>query len=155
VIVLQALWQLEKELQDKIWNLGNKVCFGIENHNEAYDISKQLFHYDPRTVKSPATSDHSQAIYEPDRGQYLEQANWIQSLKHREMIMRRYMSEQKPDPYIRHVERTAENPNGAVKDQLESLKLWLLRKRGISVTDALAVINKRNFVSTPKKPKSV
>jgi hypothetical protein len=131
------------------------VCFAIENHDEAYAIAKQLFHYDPRAIKAAAPSDSQHPIYEPDRGAYLEQANWIQSLNHREFIMRRYISEQKPDPYIRYIERTTENTARATKDQIEALKNDLLRKYGVQVSEALEVINKRNLFSQPKKPKSV
>ena len=140
---------------EKIWNLGNLVCFAIENHDEAYAIAKQLFHYDPTMIKAAAPSESQHPIYEPDRGAYLEQANWIQSLKHRQFIMRRYISEQRPDPYIRHVERTTENTGRATKDQIEALKNDLLQKYGVQVSEALAFINKRSLGRTPKKPKSV
>jgi hypothetical protein len=155
IIVIQALWQLEKELREKIWSLGNLVCFAIENHDEAYAIAKQLFYYDPTRIKAAAPSESHHPIYEPDRGAYLEQANWIQSLKHRQFIMRRYISEQMPDPYVRFVERTAENTVRVTKDQIEALKNELLRKYGMSVSEALEVINKRTIGRKPQKPKSV
>jgi hypothetical protein len=91
-IVLQELEQMSEELRPHIWSLGNVVCFGISNFDEAYRIAQQLFKYDPKTVKMDSRSDTGQPIVEPDRGQYLQIANDLQRLAHRECIIRRYQS---------------------------------------------------------------
>jgi hypothetical protein len=99
-IVLQSLSQLALILREQIWSIGNVVSFAISNFQEAYEVSQQLFPYDPQTVKLSAVTDTSQPIVEPDRGQYLQIANSIQRLKHRECIIRRFSSEQVLDKYV-------------------------------------------------------
>lgn len=39
-IVLQELAQMDRELRDHIWSLGNIVSFAISNFNEAYEIAR-------------------------------------------------------------------------------------------------------------------
>jgi hypothetical protein len=90
-------------------------------------------------------NDHQMPILEPDRGQYLKIANWIQQLKHRECIVRRYESEKKPDRYIRHVEKTRNFPKGEPAERLYDVKERLLQERGVRVRDALDVINRRDL----------
>jgi hypothetical protein len=151
-IVLQELAQMSDELRPHIWSLGNIVCFGISNHVEAYEIAQQLFKYEPKTVKLPGLTETQNPIIEPDRGQYLSIANWIQSLPHRQCIMRRYESEHKRDPYVRFVEKTKDTPNGRVNGGLNEVKEMLLKERGVRVRDALEVINERKITVERKPP---
>ncbi len=51
-VVLQALSQLAPELYRQIWSIGNIVCFGISNFDEAYELAQQLFRYEARTIKA-------------------------------------------------------------------------------------------------------
>ena len=81
---------------------------GLSNHDEAYEMAQQLFRYDPYTVKVAPTNERSNPIMEPDRGQYLQLADWIQSLGHRQCIMRRYVSEKAIEEKIQFVRKTAE-----------------------------------------------
>ena len=151
IVVIQALWQLEKELREKIWSLGNVVCFALHDMNEAYEVSQQLFKYDPQTVKVPSRSDFGQPIIEPDRGQYLSHANWVQSLANRQCVMRRYESESRPDKFIRFVPRTKELPSGYPYEILGDVKASLLRERGVRVRDAMEVINQRKIMRKPPR----
>ncbi len=146
-IVLQELAQLSEELRPHIWSLGNIVCFGISNHNESYEIAQQLFNYNPKSLKLPAPSERQNPVAEPDRGQYLTIANWIQGLNHRQCIMRRYFSEQQRDTYIRWVNKTKDLPNKRSEISLGEIKDYLLRDRAVRVRDALEVINQRNIAS--------
>lgn len=154
-IVLQALSQLAPNLREQIWSLGNIVCFAVSNVDEAYEIAHQLFNYEPTTVKLPPKSDTQQPVLEPDRGQYLAIANWIQRLKHRECIMRRYTSEKILDKYLRHVPQTKEHPNKEIQESVEEIKIKLLQGRGVRVRDALDVINERNITAPNNKPPHV
>ncbi|MDQ7850485.1 MAG: hypothetical protein RB148_09450 [Armatimonadota bacterium] len=145
-IVLQALWQLDEALREQVTSLGNWVVFPVAAFDEAYAVAKELFKYEPKTVKVDARTETQQPIFEPDRGQYLAQANWIQRLKHRECIIRRYHSEQEMDRYVRHVPRTNEIPTVEVPQKLlEETQEQLLRERGVRVRDALEVINQRGL----------
>ena len=154
-IVLQELAQMSEELRPHIWSLGNVVSFAVSNFNEAYEIAQQLFKYDPRMEKLPATKNR-QPMIENDRGQYLEIGNWIQRMKRRECIIRRHVSEQRMDSYIRHVLETKTSPtmNADNKAYLEDIKLDLLKAKGIKVRDALEVINRRHTqeVKTETRP---
>jgi len=146
-IVLQALSQLSPTLRDQIWSLGNIVCFAISNFDEAYELAQQLFPYAPNTIKVPARSERGQPIMEPDRGQYLAIANWIQRLKHRECVIRRYVSEKDMDRYVYYVPKTKENPANDIGETITEVKESLIRERGVRVRDALEIINQRKIVS--------
>jgi hypothetical protein len=140
-VVLQALSQLAPNLRQQIWSIGNIVSFAVANFTEAYEIAQQLFNYIPSAVKNPAQTEKQQPIFESDRGQYLEAANWIQRLKHRECIMRRY------------VPKTREHPSTDPEETVDELKRRLLRERGVAVRDALEIINQRNIPAIkPKGP---
>lgn len=156
-IVLQALSQLAPVLKEQVWSIGNVVSFAVSNFQESYEIAQQLFPYEPKTIKIAAKSDTQQPIIEPDRGQYLKIANDIQNMGHRECIMRRYFSEKAMDKYVRWIKRTKEVPTSQTVMTLDELKEKLLRKRGVSVKEALDVINKRtNFgTAASKKPPTI
>ena len=152
-IVLQALSQLAPILKDQIWSIGNVVSFAISNFQEAYEISQQLFSYEPKTIKMAAKSDTQQPIIEPDRGQYLKIANDIQNMGHRECIMRRYVSEKMMDKYVRWVKKTKDVKNAPTEITVDELKNQLLRRRGVRVPDALEVISNRSEEKSRTKEK--
>ena len=155
-VVLQALAQLAPTLKRQIWNIGNIISFGVSSFDEAYEIAQQLIIYEPMAIKMPAKSDNSQPITEPDRGQYLSIANKIQRMNHRELIMRRYISEKVQDKYVRYVPKTKENPNIPLDVSVIEIKERLLMERGVRVKDALEVINQRKLtLNNKKKPPTV
>lgn len=155
-IVLQSLSQLAPTLRSQIWSIGNVVCFAISNFDEAYEIAQQLFKYEPQTIKLEARTANSQPIIEPDRGQYLTIANWIQRMSHRECIIRRYFSERGMDKYVRHIKQTKQHPDLPMDETLEEIKARLLTQRGVRVRDALEVINHRRLVNqTTQTPPQV
>jgi hypothetical protein len=157
-IVLQALSQLAPTLQKQIWSVGNVVCFAVSDFDEAYILSQQLFPYDPNIIKVAAKSDTGQPIIEPDRGQYLQSANELQRMAHRECVVRRYVSEQVQDSYVRWVKRTKDVAVSPMGMSMDDLKRSLLQVRGVSVQDALEIINKRTMSKggrIPGKPPSI
>jgi hypothetical protein len=145
-IVLQELAQMSEELRPHIWSLGNVVSFAMANFNEAYEIAQQLFRYDPKQQKLPPISDRHQQMMENDRGQYLEVANWIQRLNRRECIIRQHISESQMEERILHIQETKASitVSQIKKSDLDDLKDALLRERGVRVSDALEVINRRH-----------
>jgi hypothetical protein len=149
-IVLQELEQMSEELRPHIWSLGNIVCFGISNFDEAYRIAQQLFKYDPKTVKMDSRSDTGQPIVEPDRGQYLQIANDLQRLAHRECIIRRYQTERVMEKNILWVKKTKDVPNSPVRISVGELKERLLRERGICVQEALESVRERTIQKSEK-----
>jgi len=152
-IVLQSLSQLAPTLRAQIWSIGNVVSFAVSNFDEAYEIAQQVFRYSPTSVKLPAKTDGQQPILEPDRGQYLSIANWIQRLNHRECILRCYSNEQTLDPNVWYIPKTRENPSSAtLREAVAELKLSLLRERGVRVRDALEVVNQRRPGEIGKRP---
>ena len=100
VFIAQELAQFEDELKDHIWSCGNRIVFRLANHNDAYEVAKQIFPYEPQKVKKDAPADHQNPLMEPDRGQYLEIANWIQGLREREMVVQRHLTEQRQQPRL-------------------------------------------------------
>ena len=135
---------MSKELQPHIWSLGNIVCFGVFNEDEAFEIAKQLFPYESLMQRVPARTTNQNPIMENDRGQYLMLANWIQRLEKRSCIMRRMVSEQERDKLVRHVPRTTPVTMSNNYARLNELKDELLRKRAVRVHDALEQINRRS-----------
>ena len=147
LIIIQALWQLDEQLAKQIWTLGNVVSFAVSNADEAEQIAKQLFQYDPKYIKhSPKTSAQNPTT-EPEAGQDRIIADWIQNLKAREFIMRRYETEQKKEKGVLFVKKTSETPASISHAYLSEIKSYLIQKRGVPVSDALAEINKRKLVS--------
>ena len=142
-MVMQNLEQLSEELRPHIWSLGNIVCFGLKNKDEAYEMAKQLFPYDPLSVKVSGKTSTQQDLMEPDRGQYLQIADQLQTLKHREFVMRRYLKESKQDDFIRWVPKTKDIPNKKPFIDPQELKERLLKKRAVRVSDALEAIARR------------
>jgi hypothetical protein len=106
VIILQAFWQLDKLLQEQYWNLGNLMTFQMDNFNDAYKLAQQLFPYSARETKYDAPSDRSNPLAKTDREQYLEEANWIQRLGKRRVLMRRYIDEQNKEDFVAFVNKT-------------------------------------------------
>ncbi len=149
-IVLQELEQMSEELRPHIWSLGNVVCFGISNFDEAYRIAQQLFKYEPKTIKMDSRSESGQPIVEADRGQYLQIANDIQRLAHRECIIRRYQSERVLEKNILWVKKTKDLPNTPMRISVQQLKGRLLQERGIRVQEVLQSMTERTIQKSEK-----
>ncbi len=155
VIIIQALWQLNDVLKEQIWNLGNIVTFSLENHNDAYAFAQQLFKYDRKSEKSSSNDRGGNPVYESDRGQYLQAANWIQNLKWRQVVMRRYINGRDKEPFVNFVNMTREKPTGQLPKPLHEIKEDLFKRYAISVKDALKVINARKLIRRSKKRPTV
>lgn len=151
-VVLQELAQLSDELRDHIWSFGNVVSFAISNFKEAYEISQQLFRYEPHKVKMADPDPRRKPAFEPDRGQYLEETNWLQNLSNRECVMRRYRRESLKDPFLAHVSRTKNIPTPVSMQELWEVKEKLLVSRAVRVRDALEKINSRSLPATGITP---
>lgn len=148
VIVIQSYWQLDELLKEQIWNLGNIVSFEMDNINDAYKMAQQLFEYDSTHTKFDAPNDRSNPTAEPDRGQYLTEANWIQRLGERKVIMRRYINERTKESNINFVAQTKERPT---KDlPIEDVKTQIFKRRAVQVREALKEINNRSLTTKPQ-----
>lgn len=154
-VVLQELAQMSKELRPHIWSLGNVVCFAVSNFDEDYEIAQQLFRYEPDAQRVPAETLTQRPIMENDRGQSLIIANWLQQLKKRECVMRRMVTEQERDKYVRHVPRTLDAKMISDFTRLNEIKDELMRQRGVRVRDALEQINRRHQQPTQQTPPTV
>ncbi|HRJ74837.1 MAG TPA: type IV secretory system conjugative DNA transfer family protein [Anaerolineales bacterium] len=152
-IVLQALSQLAPTLRQQIWSIGNIVSFSVSNFEESFELAQQLFPYNPATVKLSAKTETQNPVTEPDRGQYLQIANDLQRMQHRECIIRRYRSEKILDKHVLWVKKTKEISNLPAKSTVDELKERLITERGVRIRDALEVINKRKLkVETQSEP---
>ena len=140
IVMIQALWQIEKDIREQIWSLGNVTCYRVDDFDEAYKIAQQLFRYDPLKTKLPAAHESGQPILETDRGAFLEAANWIQHLDHRECVMKKYISESTEEKFVSYVKKTRDNPFGISDRELQNLKEDLLKRRAIPIKEALRVI---------------
>ena len=152
-VIFQALWQLADVLRDSIWSFGNRAIFSVEDLNEAYEIAQQNLQYDPTSIKLPPASGHGHPIVEPDRGQFLAAANWIQHLQRRELLLRLYVSEGEEEKFVRYVEQTRERPATPLEEPLLQIKERLLKRRAVPVQDALRVVNGRKLRKAPSQPK--
>jgi hypothetical protein len=154
-VVLQSLSQLAPPLDEQIWSLGNKTVFAVENKNEAEELAHQLFKYDPRYEKQPARTLGQNKITEPETGQDRLIADWIQNLRFRECLIRRFISERQLDNRVRHIHKTREHPHNPPSEPLYCLKDRLLKERGVRVRDALEIINQREITREVSKPPTV
>lgn len=155
-IIVQALWQLSDELKEQAWSMGNIVAFGVDDFNDARVIAEQLFHYGPTTIKQPARTHTQNPITEPDHGQYTLFANWLQDMRQRFFVMRRYYDEAKADKYIWY-SKTKTVPTLQDHQELLDTKERILKERGIGIREALEVINNRKLEPDKKKedPKQI
>ncbi len=145
LIIIQALWQLDRSLAQQIWTLGNIVSFAVSNIDEASKIAKQLFSYEPRYVKNPPKTEYQNPTTESLQGQDRLNADWIQNLKAREVVMRRYINEQVREPRILFIPKTSDFPNTRPYLDLKEVKQRLIEERGVRVREALEIINKRDI----------
>jgi hypothetical protein len=143
--VAQTLAQFEKVLREHLWTVGNVVAFALASFDDAYEVAQQLFRYEPQEIKLEGKTEAQHPIIESDRGQYLQVANWIQRLGHRECVIRRHLTEQNLDPYLRHLPRTPDLPHRrpVLPQEVEEVKSLLLGRHGVRVRDALKVIQER------------
>lgn len=155
LIALQELAQMSEDLRAHIWSLGNIVCFGLSNHNEAYEMAQQLFKYEAGSIKLPSSDKSTRPIIEADRGQYLAIANKIQRMERRECIVRRYLSEEEMDRYIRYVPKTKEVQQAIQDESVEEVRERLVKERGVRVEDALHAVNKRKMDISGKTSESL
>ena len=144
-IVLQSLSQLAEELRKQVWSIGNIISFAVSNFDEAFELAQQIFPYDPKTVKLTPKTDTQQAVTEADRGQYLQIANDLQRMKHRECIIRRYTSEKVLDKKVLWVKKTKDVPTQPTEISVSEFKEVLLKERGVRARDALQVVNQRTI----------
>lgn len=145
MIIIQAYWQLSQTLQESIWNLGNHVTFAMDNFNDAYKFAQQMVKYNPKQEKLPSKASNFQPVVEPDRGQYLAFANWLQNLNARQVVMRRYQNEQVKEPFIHFIEKTQEKPQCTLPASLAEIKESLFQKHSVPVSEALKKINERRL----------
>lgn len=158
-VIIQALWQLDEELAKQIWNLANIVSFTLSNVDDAETIARQLFKYDPKMVKLPAKTEYQNPTTEGVTGGDRIAADWLQNLKARQFIMRRYLTEQKKEDGVQYVEKTDDMPTNPPYIELYELKRYLLveqRKpngmpRCITIREALEAIRDReNWLDVDK-----
>lgn len=145
IIIIQAYWQLADILKEQIWSFGNQITFALENFDDAYKFSQQVQEYDPIKEKLSARREDGQPIIEPDRGQYVNMANWLQRLGWRQVVMKRYIDERTKEEKVSFIERTKEKPTGVLPAPIEDLKQELFRKYAVSVREALNDINNRHL----------
>jgi hypothetical protein len=151
MIVIQAFWQLDKLLQQQYWNLGNLVSFQMDNFNDAYNFAQQLFQYQSKATKFDAPREGINPTAETDRGQYLQEANWIQNLGWRSVVMRRYVNERDKEGFIAYVNKTQEVARAELnKWQMVEIKERLLKRRALPVIDVLKIVNQRELSSRTK-----
>jgi hypothetical protein len=143
MIIIQALWQLDKELARQVWNLANVVCFTISNVDDAETVAKQLFSYDPKFVKNSPKTEYQNATTEPEGGQDRMAADWLQNLKAREFIMRRFVTEQNREKGVQYVKKTDDFPVNPPFIKVTDIKSSLMESRGVRVRDAIEVIKDR------------
>ncbi len=151
--------QLEENLWKNIWSMGNMVCFGLLDKQDCLDVGLQLTRYNPQMIKQPALTVTQNPTTEPLHGQDREVADWVSGFNRREMVMRRYYDEAKPDPYIRHIKQTHNIPMMEDLTKLEEVKDELLRETAQYLTPnhVLGIVKSRvdDLKPAPPAPKDV
>jgi hypothetical protein len=152
MVIIQSLSQLSENLLERAWTFGNFVTFAMGYFAEAEQIGYNQLQYDPLRVKQYPLNAFQNPTTEPHRGQYAQYANWIQNLKHRECLVKRYFSEAKRDPYVRHVRRTPELPPAPPTEAYEAYQDRLIRSRAVPIREALAMVNNRRLPPETNTP---
>jgi hypothetical protein len=133
-----------KGLEDFVFSFGNLFVFSLLDIDDCVSASRNLFPFDPQSVKVPALTETQHAIMENRDEQVMRHAYQIQRLAHRECFVRRFITEEKMDRII-HVARTPEVHITASYEDVERLKDRLMRERGIELGQALSYINSRRL----------
>jgi hypothetical protein len=154
-VVIQSLSQLDKALQESIWNMGNVMCFELLNKDDAWVVARQMLNYNPHSVKQEARIRAQNPITEPEQGQDRLAADWIANLKFRECLLRRHFSEKEKDRYIRHIRRTREVEINTDNERLEAIKQKLLEEHGVTAAEVRRAMKHRvqSLLSAPSPPK--
>jgi hypothetical protein len=147
ILSIQATWQVDKSAVDQIWSLGNQWVGGLDDFNDARQAAEHLFYYGPTTVKQPPRTETQNPITEPEHGQFTGHANWIQSFRHREAVLRRYFSETDMDRWVRHVARIQEIPVLDDPQAIAELSEEIFCSRAVPIREALEVVNQRHLVA--------
>lgn len=147
IFVIQAFWQLDLLLKQQIWNMGNLVSFALDNQDDAYKFVQQTIPYNPMEVKRENETGLDQP--EPDRGQFLQESNWIQRLKWREMVARRYTDERDKEGFVAFIKKTRDKPPNRLREgELDTIKEELFSRRAIEIREAEEVIDARTLIET-------
>jgi hypothetical protein len=149
IVIVQAMWQIAKELKDQIWSFGNIAAFAVEDINDARELAEQMLNYNPRMEKQPARTSSQNPITEPEHGEYTMMAQWIQNFKKREVLLRRYFDEGRKDPFIRHVFKTPDIQGETDLEKIKAYKERIFKQRAIPIRDALEDINQRHLEPLP------
>ena len=70
-------------------------------------------------------------------------ADWIQDLKPRQFVMRRYLNEQDKEPGVFFVRKTSDMPTTPYYITVPEIKEMLLKKYGVPLRDAIEAIVQR------------
>jgi hypothetical protein len=143
VVVAQMLSQFPDDLREQIFGYASVVCFSLLPFQSRFQVAQELFPYISDAIKAQAKTGTQQDIYEPDRGQYLQIANEIYNLKHRECIVRRQRSEKESNNELVWIARTKEAPATATMQDVQRLKDELMQEYGVRVNESNASINRR------------
>jgi hypothetical protein len=143
IIIIQALWQLDKEFKEQIWTLGNIVAFAVSVFEEAEIIAKTLFSYNPDYVKYSPKTDTQNPVNETEKAQDRINADWLQNLQAREVVMRRYINEQQKENYPAFIRKTTDMPSNAPYISVREIKEMLTTdlRRNVAIRDALEYVN--------------
>ena len=153
IFVIQAFWQLDELLRQQVWSMGNLVTFTLDQHDDAFAFAKQTIRYDPLKAKRTANTETGMDQPEPDVGQYRQECNWLQRLKWRQLVMRRYLNERDKEEFISFVPRTREKPPINLPDgRLEAIKEELFSRRAIEIRDVIEVMKERVLTTVKKDP---
>jgi hypothetical protein len=161
-LVIQSFKQLageehgKKGLEDAFFSFGNMVIFSLLDIEDCFTGYKNLFPFDPQIVKVPARREGQHDIMENRDEQLAIGAYQLQRLAQRECYVRRFVNEARMDRVI-HVGRTREVRLSATHQDIERLKDNLMLQRGVSVSKAEEIINKRKLTMKKKaaEPQSV
>jgi hypothetical protein len=157
-LVIQSFKQLageehgKKGLEDVFFSFGNMVVFSLLDIEDCFTAVKNFVPFNPLRVKVPARREGQHDIMENRDEQLAIGAYQLQRLAQRECYVRRFVNEARMDRVI-HVGRTREVRLSATHQDVERLKDKLMLQRGVSVSKAEEIINKRKLTMKKKAAK--
>jgi hypothetical protein len=147
--IYQSLKQLAKSLNGRpgldelFFSFGNIICFALLDIEDAIEITKNFFPFDPLAVKVPARTDTQHNIMENVNEQVMIRAYELMMMPERECYIRRFITEGQKDRII-HVRRTRDARITVTPEEVERFKDELVMQRGMLFDHAKEIINNRN-----------
>lgn len=141
MVIIQGLWQLlDENLRKQIWSMGSVLSFRRDDNLEAETIARQLWNYDNHYVRYLPKTDSQNPTTESAQGQDRMRADFIQNLKPRQFVMRRYRTESEKEQGVQFVRKTTDMPKNEPYITVPEIMEYLIKRDGVPIREAINAV---------------